>query len=298
MGDPNSSNGTSIQKRIKEVEAQMQQPDFWHDKEKAQQTIAEYNELKDRAAGKDKFDRGNATLTLLAGAGGLDAEDFARILLDMYVKYIEQKGWKVRTLHENRNDHDGIRNITIEVSGAGVYGALKHEAGVHRLVRISPFNARKQRHTSFAMVDVVPVFKQSQGAVIRDEDIEITFTKSSGPGGQNVNKRETAVRITHTPSKVTVHVDGERTQERNREKALEILRGKLYKIEEEKRQKEREGHSVAATTSVEWGNQIRSYVFHPYQMVKDHRTNVEVRNVDAVLDGDIEAFITGMQTLS
>ena len=145
------------------------------------------------------------------------------------------------------------------------------------------------------MVDVVPAFKELTGIEIKDDEIDIQFTKSSGPGGQNVNKRETAVRITHKPTGTTVHVDGERTQERNRDKALEILRGKLYRLEEEKQQKEREGHSIAATTDAEWGNQIRSYVFHPYQMVKDHRTGVEVRNVDDVLDGMIEPFIEASQ---
>lgn len=284
----------NTQEHLARIEEQMQQSDFWQDKEKAQAIIQEYNRLKDVAAGKDRFDKGDAVMTIFAGAGGLDAEDFARILLDMYLKFIEGKGWKVRILHENRNDHEGVRNITLEVTGKNTYGTLKHESGVHRLVRISPFNARKQRHTSFAMVDVVPAFKELTDIEIKDEDIDVQFTRSSGPGGQNVNKRETAVQITHKPTKTTARVDSERTQERNREKALSILRGKLYRLEEEKQQKEREGHSIAATTDAEWGNQIRSYVFHPYQLVKDHRTGVEVRDVDKVLDGGIKPFLEEM----
>jgi len=288
---------SEIKQKLAEIEKQMQSNGFWSDKEAAQKVIEEYNNLKDEVAGKDKFDKGDAVLTVFAGAGGADAEDFARILLDMYNKFIGKNGWGMHILHENRNDHDGIRNITIEVSGKGVYGILKHEAGVHRLVRISPFNARKQRHTSFAMVDVVPTFKDVGAIELKDDELDVQFTKSSGPGGQNVNKRETAVRITHKPTNVTVHVDGERTQERNREKALSVLRGKLYLLEEGRRQKEQEGHSIAATTDAEWGNQIRSYVFHPYQMVKDHRSNFEVRDVDSVLEGGIEPLIESVKNL-
>lgn len=286
------------QKRIEEIEAAMLAPDFWNDKQTAQQLIKELGELKDKAAGKNKYDKGNAIITIFAGAGGLDSEDFCRLLFGMYGAYIEKHGWTLHILHQNENDHSGYRNITFEVGGKDAYGTLKHEAGVHRLVRISPFNAKKQRHTSFAMVDVVPQLDHGGDIEIADSDLSIDFAKSSGPGGQNVNKRETAVRIVHIPTNIAVHVDSERTQAQNREKAMDILKGKLYLFEEKRREKEAAGLSVSKTTEAEWGSQIRSYVLHPYKMVKDHRTDVETANIDAVLeDGDLDAFIEAHRTL-
>ena len=280
-----------IEKEILETEKLMQTPDFWENKVEAQEIIKKYNELKDELQGVGKYDRGNAIITIFSGAGGTDSEDFSAMLFRMYSKYIEDKGWNLNLLHENQNELGGYRNITFEVDGKDAYGTLKNESGVHRLVRISPFNSQSQRHTSFSMVEVIPKLPDVKEVELNEDDLEITFTKSSGPGGQNVNKRETAVRIVHKPTKLSVHVDSERSQERNREKALEILCGKIYHIKEEERKKKEKGLYISGTTDIEWGNQIRSYVLHPYKMVKDHRTDVEVRDVESVLEGELEEFI-------
>lgn len=291
------SDKEKIEARLAEIEKEMNSPDFWNDKDEAQKTIAEYNDLKDELSGVGKYDKGPAVLSILAGAGGADAEDFARLLLEMYLKYVSSKGWGVSTVHANENDHGGYRNISVEISGKGVYGTLKNESGVHRLVRISPFNANQKRHTSFALVEVIPKLPEMGEIEIPESDIDVEFSKSSGPGGQNVNKRETAVRVIHKPTGIAVHAQSERSQENNRQKALEILRGKLYHMREEERRKKERGLSVGSSTSIEWGNQIRSYVLHPYQMVKDHRTDVEVRDIGKVLEGDLEKFIEAEREL-
>ena len=282
-----------IQKEIEILEGEMTQGNFWEDKTKAQATIKRIGELKDELLGAEKYDKGNAILSILSGAGGDDAEDFSAMLLRMYMKYIERKGWQVNLIHENKNDVGGYRNISFEVIGKEVYGTLKNESGVHRLVRISPFNAKSLRHTSFSLVEVIPKLEKDDSIInIPADDLKIEFSKSGGPGGQNVNKRETAVRIVHLPTNLSVHVTTERSQEQNREKAIEILKGKLYKKREEDKAKEKAGLSVTKTTEIEWGNQIRSYVLHPYKMVKDHRTGIEVRDVDSVLlNGQIDSFI-------
>ncbi len=288
-----------LKREIEKLEAEMTHPDFWNNKTEAQATLKKLGELKDELLGSEKYNKGNAILSILSGAGGDDAEDFSAMLLRMYVKYIEGKGWQVNLIHENKNDHNGYRNVSIEVVGRGAYGTLKNESGVHRLVRVSPFNAKKLRHTSFSLVEVIPKFEKSTQVIeIPPEDLKIEFSKAGGPGGQNVNKRETAVRVVHLPTNLSVHVATERSQEQNRERAIEMLKGKLFKKMEDDKAKERAGLSISKTTDIEWGSQIRSYVLHPYKMVKDHRTDVEVRDVDAVLeDGAIEPFIEAEKNL-
>ena len=283
----------SIQEKIDKLEKDMIQIGFWDDKLKAQAVIKRIAELKDEILGTEKYDKGDAILSILSGAGGDDAEDFSAMLLHMYIKYIEKKNWSWVLIHENKNDHNGFRNVSIEINGKGVYGTLKNESGVHRLVRISPFNAKKLRHTSFSLVEVIPKLKKDDSDIeIPPEDLKIEFSKSGGPGGQNVNKRETAVRIVHIPTNLSVHVSTERSQEQNREKALELLKGKLFKKREDDEKKTKAGLSISKTTDIEWGSQIRSYVLHPYKQVKDHRTNIELNDIDSVLeDGEIGEFI-------
>lgn len=280
-----------ISNEIIQLEAEMNNLDFWNDKIHAQTVIKTISELKDMLLGAKKYDKGNAVLSILSGAGGDDAEDFSAMLLRMYEKYIENKGWSVALIHENKNDQGGYRNVSIEISGKDVYGTLKNENGVHRLVRLSPFNAKAKRSTSFSLVEVVPVFADNAPIELNPDEIKIEFSKAGGPGGQNVNKRETAVRIVHIPTNLSVHVSTERSQEQNREKAMSMLKGKLFKKQEEDQKRITKGLSIATTTEIEWGSQIRNYILHPYKLVKDLRTGVEVHNADKVLDGDIDEFI-------
>ncbi len=275
----------------------MAQPDFWSDKARAQALLKEFQELKAEAEGGRRYDRGPAILSIVAGAGGDDAEDFARMLYEMYQRFAGKRGWSLHLLHENENPHGGFRNLSVEISGKDAYGTLKGESGVHRLVRQSPFNAKALRQTSFVLVEVVPELPEARDLAIPEDELDIQFQRSGGPGGQNVNKRETAVRIVHKPTGLSVHVSAERTQNANREKALELLRGKLFKKREEDRQKAEAGFAPSKTTAIEWGNQIRSYVLHPYKLVKDHRTGVEVRDAEGVLMGGIEPFIEAEKAL-
>ena len=291
------ANVEEIKKKIETIEAEMNEADFWSDKNKAQAKIQEMQNLKDELAGVGKYDRGSAVMTIFSGAGGDDAEDFSRILLEMYFKFFTRQKWSYSIIHKNENDHGGYRNITIEIIGKGVYGILRNESGVHRLVRISPFNAKQLRHTSFSMVEVIPKFEKPDEIKIPPDDIKVELSKSSGPGGQNVNKRETAVRLVHIPTNLAVHVESERSQLQNKEKALTMLEAKLYKLYEDERKAKEKGMYVSKTTQIEWGNQIRSYVLHPYKMVKDHRTNVEVRDIEKVLNGEIEPFLEAEKLL-
>ncbi len=293
-----TQNKEEIIKEIEDLEKFMISPNFWDDKIVAQNTIKRIAFLKQEILGEKKYDGGGAILSILSGAGGDDAEDFSLMLLHMYMKYIEKMGWSVFLIHENKNDNGGYRNVSIEISGknlpmqTGVYGTLKNENGVHRLVRISPFNANAKRHTSFSLVEVLPKLGKNDDIILDPKDLRIEFSKSGGPGGQNVNKRETAVRVVHIPTNLSVHVTSERSQEQNKEKALDMLKGKLFKKQEEDKKKERDGLSISKTTDIEWGSQIRSYVLHPYKLVKDHRTGVEVHDVDGVLEnGEIDEFI-------
>lgn len=244
-----------------------------------------------------KYDKGNAILSIYSGAGGQDAQDWATMLLRMYQRYCDRKSFKTRILHQSFGEAGGpegrigTKSVTMEVNGKFAYGFLRAETGVHRLVRISPFSAQKLRHTSFALVEVLPEVKEEDSDIkIKPEELKINFFRSSGPGGQNVNKRETSVRITHLPTGIVVASQVERLQGDNRKKAMELLLSKLYQLREESRQKEIskvKGEKISAS----WGNQIRSYVLHPYKMVKDLRTGLETSNVEAVLDGNLEEFI-------
>ncbi len=280
-----------VKKRLAEIETAMQAGDFWSNKTKAQELVAEYQRLKDELSGEGQYEAGNAVITIFSGAGGDDAEDFSRMLFEMYRKFAERRGFGIHLIHKNENNHGGYRNLTFVLEGAKAYGILKSESGVHRLVRVSPFSSKKLRHTSFSLVEVIPEFKPGGEVKIAPEDLKIEFARSSGPGGQNVNKRETAVRIVHLPTGLAAHSDAERSQERNRDRALAILRGKLYKRAEEERQAKIEGMYISKTTEIEWGSQIRSYVLHPYKLVKDHRTGVETGDVEGVLDGAIDIFL-------
>lgn len=238
-----------------------------------------------------KYDKENAIFTIMAGAGGKEAEDWALMLLRMYQRYFEKKRFNVIILDELLGEgNEGIKTVMLEVKGKHAYGYLRREAGVHRLVRLSPFSAQNLRHTSFALVDVIPVIKEADNIEIKSEDLRVDYYRASGPGGQYVNKRDSAVRITHMPTGIVVSCQVERSQGKNREKAMSMLLSKIYMLEEQKRKEEiakQKGEKISAG----WGNQIRSYVLQPYRMVKDLRTGIETSNTDAILNGELDKFI-------
>ncbi|SHH21289.1 peptide chain release factor 2 [Thermosipho atlanticus] len=237
-----------------------------------------------------KFDANNAYLTIHPGAGGTESQDWASMLLRMYTRWAERKGFSVELVDYQPGDEAGIKSATLYIKGEFAYGYLKYEKGVHRLVRISPFDANKRRHTSFASVNVMPEIEDEIDIEINPDDLRIDTYRASGAGGQYVNKTESAVRITHIPTGIVVTCQTERSQLQNKETAMKVLKARLYQLELEKRQKEIKAIQ-GELKDISWGNQIRSYVFQPYTMVKDHRTNVETGNIDAVMDGDIDMFI-------
>lgn len=286
-----------LQQKITKLEAVMYQPDFWNDKDRAQATLREIEELKAKIDGAGKYDKGDAILSIFTGAGGDDAEDFSAMLLNMYKKYIELQNWSYQTLDANENTIGGYRSVTIEVHGKNAYGKLKNESGVHRLVRMSPFNAKGKRNTSFSMVEVLPKFEKTEFE-IPESELEIAFSKSGGAGGQNVNKRETAVRINHIPTGLSVYATSERSQEANRDKGIKLLQAKVWKLKEEQEKVHARGMAISATTDNEWGSQIRSYTLHPYKLIKDHRSGYETGNVEKVLeDGYLDEFVEAEKEL-
>lgn len=229
-----------------------------------------------------------AILNIYAGAGGVDAQDWAMMLFRMYQRYSQKKAWSFSVLNQSLGEQKGIKSASVELKGPSVYESLKGESGVHRLVRISPFSAKNLRHTSFSMVEILPEINVAE-VKLNPVDLRVETFRSSGPGGQNVNKLETAVRVTHLPSGTSVAIQSERSQAQNKEKAIQVLYSKLVQRMEIERAKEIS--ELKSNVSIEWGSQIRSYVLHPYQMVKDHRTGLKSSQPDKILDGDLDKFI-------
>jgi len=328
------------QRRVKELEEEMNDPSFWNDLEKSQKVNREIKSLKNKIEKYNKlvtqledievmielgleeqdeslaaeaaeeikklskevdtlrletllsgpYDQNNAIISLHAGAGGTEAMDWVSMLLRMYTRWCEDKGYEVKTLDFLPGEEAGVKSVTLHVIGENAYGYLKCEKGVHRLVRISPFDASGRRHTSFASMDVMPELDNDVEIEIRPEDLKIDTYRSGGAGGQHVNKTESAVRITHLPTGIVVQCQNERSQIQNRETAMKVLKARLLELKERETQEEI-NKMKGEMKKIEWGSQIRSYVFHPYSLVKDHRTNVENGNIQAVMDGDLDPFI-------
>jgi peptide chain release factor 2 len=236
------------------------------------------------------YDRGNALLTINAGAGGTDSQDWSSMLLRMYLRWIEKKGFNSEIIDMTEGEEAGIKSVTLIVEGPYAYGYLRPEKGVHRLVRLSPFDSNNRRHTSFTQVEVLPQVETDSAVEIDPKDLKIETFRAAGAGGQNVQKNDTAVRITHIPTGIVASCQNERSQVQNRENAMKVLRARLLEKKQEEEEQEL-SHLRGKYQKAEWGSQIRSYVLHPYQMVKDHRTDYEVGNAQSVLDGDLDGFI-------
>lgn len=251
---------------------------------------ADYRKFEIQSLLSDKLDANNAYLSLNAGAGGTESCDWAQMLLRMYSRYCERSGYDVAVMDIQRGDEAGIKSVTLQISGSYAYGRLKGERGVHRLVRISPFDSNKRRHTSFVACDIVAEIDDSIDIKIEDKDLRVDTFRASGAGGQHVNKTDSAIRIVHIPTGVVVSCQAERSQHSNRDKAMKMLAARLYELERDKQSKEMEKF-YGDKGEIAWGSQIRSYVMQPYQMVKDHRTDAETSQVDSVMDGDLDLFI-------
>ena len=254
--------------------------------------ISEFDDLRITTMLTGEYDDSNAILTLHAGAGGTESCDWASMLCRMYQRWAEKKGYSVEMLDFLDGEEAGLKSVTLQINGTNAYGYLKSEHGVHRLVRISPFNAAGKRQTSFVSCDVMPDIEQDLDIEIADDDIRIDTYRSSGAGGQHINKTSSAIRITHFPTGIVVQCQNERSQHMNKDKAMQMLKAKLYLLKQQEN-REKESDIRGEQKEIGWGNQIRSYVMQPYTMVKDHRTNVETGNVAAVMDGDLDIFING-----
>ncbi|RYM05956.1 peptide chain release factor 2 [Sporolactobacillus sp. THM7-7] len=263
-------------------------------KEELEESLKEsrmaFNRYETRMLLSGAHDKNNAILELHPGAGGTEAQDWASMLLRMYTRWAESKGFSVETLDYLPGDEAGVKSVTLLIKGADAFGYLKAERGIHRLVRISPFDAAGRRHTSFVSCDVVPELDEDIDIDVRPEDLRMDVFRSSGAGGQHINKTSSAVRLTHLPTGIVVSCQSERSQFQNREQAMKMLKSRLYQMEEEKKEQEKAALR-GEQKEIGWGSQIRSYVFHPYTMVKDHRTNVEIGDVNRVMDGDLDPFI-------